>query len=170
MALLRGLFNFFLDDSKLDEKIGMTEKQKRLVQNTWAIARKDEVSVGLAIMIALFKQYPEYQKQFKSFKDMPLDELPKNKRFQAHCASIIATFTKLIEQMCDPELMEATLINLIEKHKNRGQTRQQFDNLRELLLSLFPSLFGKQYTPEAQEAWKKLLDLIYSVIHEVYKN
>lgn len=52
MALFRGLFNFFLDDSKVDEKIGMTEKQKRLVQNTWAIARKDEVSAGLAVMIA----------------------------------------------------------------------------------------------------------------------
>ncbi|XP_029680031.1 globin [Formica exsecta] len=137
MALFRGLFNFFLDDSKVDEKIGMTEKQKRLVQNTWAIARKDEVSAGLAVMIAFFKQYPEYQKQFKPFKDIPIDELPKNKRFQAHSASIISTFSKLIEQMYDPELMHASLINLIEKHKNRGQTQEQFENLKQLMLSLF---------------------------------
>ncbi|XP_070166711.1 globin 1 [Polyergus mexicanus] len=170
MALFRGLFNFFLDDSKVDEKIGMTEKQKRLVQNTWAIARKDEVSAGLAVMIAFFKQYPEYQKQFKPFKDIPIDELPKNKRFQAHCASIISTFSKLIEQMYDPELMQASLINVIEKHKNRGQTQEQFENLKQLLLSLFPSLFGKQYTLEAQEAWKKMLDLIFSTIYEIYKN
>lgn len=170
MAWFRGLFNFFLDDNKLDEKIGMTEKQKRLLQNTWAIARKDEVSAGVAIMIALFKQYPEYQKQFKPFKDVPIDELPKNKRFQAHCVNIISAISKLLEQMCDPELMQATLINLIEKHKNRGQTQEQFENLRQLLVKLFPSLFGKQYTQEAEEAWKKLLDLMYSVIHEVYKN
>ncbi|XP_029169534.1 cytoglobin-2 [Nylanderia fulva] len=170
MALFRGLFNFFLDDSKLDEKIGMTEKQKRLVQNTWAIARKDEVSAGVAVMNAFFKQYPEYQQQFKSFKDIPFEELPKNKRFQAHCASIISTISKLIEQMYDPELMQASLINLIEKHKNRGQTLEQFENLKQLLLVLFPSLFGKQYTPEAQEAWKKMLDLIFTTINDIYKS
>ncbi|KMQ93555.1 globin 1 [Lasius niger] len=107
----------------------MTERQKRLVQNTWAIARKDEVSAGLAIMIALFKQYPEYQKQFKSFKDVPIDELPKNKRFQAHCVSIISTFGKLIELMYDPELMQASLTNVIEKHKTRGQTQEQFEEV-----------------------------------------
>lgn len=37
-------------------------------------------------------------------------------------------------------------------------------------MKLFPSLFGKQYTQEAEEAWKKLLDLMYSVIREIYKN
>lgn len=51
MALLR-MFGFFLNDNKLDEKTGMTEKQKRLVQNTWNIVRKDEVSSGIAIMLA----------------------------------------------------------------------------------------------------------------------
>lgn len=78
-------------------------------------------------LYSLFKEYPEYQMQFKSFKDIPLDDLPKNKRFQAHCVNIISAFSKLIEQMCDPELMQANLINLIEKHKNRGQTLEQFE-------------------------------------------
>ena len=52
MALFRGLFDFFLNDNKLDEKLGLTEKQKKLVQNTWAIVRKDEVSVGVALLLA----------------------------------------------------------------------------------------------------------------------
>jgi hypothetical protein len=52
MALFRGLFDIFArEDNKLDERTGMTEKQKRLVQNTWAIIRKDEVSSGVAIML-----------------------------------------------------------------------------------------------------------------------
>lgn len=52
MALFRGLFDFFLNDNKLDEKLGLTEKQKRLIQNTWATVRKDEVSVGVALVLA----------------------------------------------------------------------------------------------------------------------
>jgi len=52
MALFRGLFDFFQNDNKLDEKTGMTGKQKKLVQNTWVILRKDEISSGVAIMLA----------------------------------------------------------------------------------------------------------------------
>jgi len=52
MAWFRSMFDFFLNDNKLDEKLGLTEKQKRLVQNTWAIVRKDEVSVGVALVLA----------------------------------------------------------------------------------------------------------------------
>ncbi|KAL0128636.1 hypothetical protein PUN28_003787 [Cardiocondyla obscurior] len=164
----RGLFDFFQSDSKLDEKLGLTEKQKRLVQSTWATVRKDEVSVGVALLLAYFKEYPDDQKQFKSFKDVPLDELSKNKRFQAHAVNIVATLGKVIEQMHDPELMEASLINLTEKHKNRGQTQKQFENLKQVILNLFPSLFGKQYTPDVQEAWKKTLDLTFSKMYQVF--
>ncbi|XP_039314193.1 cytoglobin-2 isoform X1 [Solenopsis invicta] len=170
MALFRGLFDFFLNDNKVDEKLGLTEKQKRLVQNTWAIVRKDEVSIGVALVLAYFKQYPEAQKEFKAFKDVPIDELSKNKRFQAHCANIVATIGKVIEQMHDPELMEASVINFTEKHKNRGQTQKQFENLKQMMLDVFPSVFGKQYTPEVQEAWKKMLDLIYSKIYQTLKD
>ncbi|XP_012523504.1 globin [Monomorium pharaonis] len=170
MALFRGLFDFFQSDSKLDEKLGLTEKQKRLVQNTWAMARKDEVAVGVAVVLAYFKKYPEAQKEFKSFKDVPLDELSKNKRFQAHCANIIVTLGNVIEQMHDPELMEASVINFTEKHKNRGQTQTQFENLKQIMLDSFPTLFGKHYTPEVQEAWKKTLDLIFSKMYQVLKD
>ncbi|XP_011630511.1 cytoglobin-2 [Pogonomyrmex barbatus] len=168
MAWFRSLFDFSLNDNKLDEKLGLTEKQKRLVQNTWAIAHKDEVSTGVALVLAYFKRHPDAQKEFKSFKDVPHDELSKNKRFQAHCANIIATLGKVLEQMYDPELMEASIINFVEKHKHRGQTRQHFEDLKQVILDILPSVFGKQYTPEAQEAWKKMLDLLFSKIYKVY--
>ncbi|XP_012231019.1 hemoglobin subunit beta [Linepithema humile] len=169
MALFRGLLDFFQNDNKLDEKTGMTGKQKKLVQNTWASVRKDEISSGMAIMTALFKQHPEYQNQFKLFKDIPLDDLPKNKRFQAHCANIISAFSNAIDQLHDPELMEATLLSLAERHKDRGQSLEHFQNLKQVLTNLLPAVFGKQYTPEVQEAWKKMLDLIFLTLAQVYK-
>ncbi|KAH0955164.1 hypothetical protein HN011_009756 [Eciton burchellii] len=171
MALFRGLFDIFArEDNKLDERTGMTEKQKRLVQNTWAIIRKDEVSSGVAIMLTLFKQHPEYQKQFKLFKDIPFDELSKNKRFQAHCANVVSTLSSVIHQMHDPTLMEASLLSLADRHKARGQTEEHFQNLRQVIASLLPSVLGKQYNAEAQEAWRKVLDLVFSTLSRVYKN
>lgn len=38
------------DDNRIDEATGLTEKQKKLVQNTWAVIRKDEVASGIAVM------------------------------------------------------------------------------------------------------------------------
>lgn len=52
MPLVR-LYKYFTNGrDELDEKTGMTEKQKKLVQNTWTTVRKDEVSSGTAIMLA----------------------------------------------------------------------------------------------------------------------
>ncbi|EZA60245.1 hypothetical protein DMN91_010510 [Ooceraea biroi] len=171
MALFRGLLDIFASEAnKVDGRTGMTEKQKRLVQNTWAIVRKDEVSSGVAIMLALFTEYPEYQKQFKLFKDVPFDELPKNKRFQAHSANVVSALSSVIHQIHDPALMEATLLSLADRHKARGQTEEQFQNLKKVMANLFPSVLGRQYTPEVQEAWRKMLDLLFSTLCRVYKN
>lgn len=73
-----------------------------------------------------FKKYPEYQRYFPAFKDTPLTELPANKRFQAHCASVITALNNVIDSLHDPALMEASLIGLAERHKNRGQTKEEF--------------------------------------------
>jgi hypothetical protein len=93
------------------------------------------------VFYSYFKQYPEAQKEFKAFNDVPIDELSKNKRFQAHCANIVATLGKVIEQMHDPELMEASVINFTEKHKNRGQTQKQFEVSKCLSSCLLHSFF-----------------------------
>ncbi|XP_011152631.1 globin [Harpegnathos saltator] len=170
MSFVRSLYKYLTEGhgGELDEKTGMSEKQKKLVQNTWAIVRKDDVSSGLAIMNAFFTRYPEYQDQFKSFKGIPFEELSKNKKFQAHCVSVIAGLSNVIDHIHNPELMEASLINLAERHKNRGQTREHFQNLRYVLEDLIPSVFGKQYTQEVQEAWKKMFDYLFLILCQVY--
>ena len=40
------------NDNAVDSATGLTARQKKLVQNTWAAVRKDPVSSGVAVMIA----------------------------------------------------------------------------------------------------------------------
>ncbi|CAK9796751.1 unnamed protein product [Anthophora quadrimaculata] len=155
------------DDNRIDQATGLTEKQKKLVQNTWAVIRKDEVGSGMAVMTAYFKKYPDYQRYFTAFMDTPLNELPANKRFQAHCASIITALNNVIDSLHDPGLMEASLIGLAERHKKRGQTEEQFQNLKEVILEVLRQALGRQFTTEVAEAWTKTLDAVFTKIYQV---
>lgn len=40
------------NDNIVDPATGLTGRQKKLVQNTWAIVRKDPIANGCTIMIA----------------------------------------------------------------------------------------------------------------------
>ncbi|KOX77511.1 Cytoglobin-2 [Melipona quadrifasciata] len=113
-----------------------------------------------------FKKYPEYQRYFPAFKDTPLNELPANKRFQAHCASVITALNNVIDSLHDPELMEASLVSLAERHKKRGQTKEEFQNLKEVTLEVLRQALGKQFTPEVAEAWSKTLDGVFTKIYQ----
>ncbi|CAK9834328.1 unnamed protein product [Anthophora retusa] len=155
------------DDNRIDQATGLTERQKKLVQNTWAVIRKDEVGSGVAVMTAYFKKYPDYQRYFTAFMDTPLNELSANKRFQAHCASIITALNNVIDFLHDPGLMEASLIGLAERHKKRGQTEEQFQNLKEVILEVLRQALGRQFTTEVAEAWSKTLDVVFTKIYQV---
>ncbi|XP_078041839.1 cytoglobin-2-like [Augochlora pura] len=170
MASILRYFGFFADDNQLDEAIGLTERQKRLVQNTWAVIKKDQVSSGVAVMIAYFTKYPVYQQVFRPFKDIPLSELPANKKFQAHCANIIAALNSVIDSLHDPELMDANLIMVAERHKNRGQTEQQFQDIKQVIVDVFRQVLGKQFTPEVAEAWNIIVEKMFSKICNVLAN
>ena len=40
------------NDNIIDPAIGLTSRQKKIIQSTWAVVRKDPVASGLAVMIA----------------------------------------------------------------------------------------------------------------------
>ncbi|XP_043492198.1 globin CTT-E/E' [Polistes fuscatus] len=164
MASYKNMFGLWTNDSKLDEKLGLTEGQKKLVQNTWAIVKKDQVASGVAVMLAYFTKHPEYQQSFKPFKDMPIDQLPGNKRFQAHCAGIIATISTVIDSLQDFDLLVANIEIFTERHRKRGQKQKEFEDLKPVMAEVLREAIGTEYTPEVEEAWAKTLDVFFATI------
>lgn len=94
------------------------------------------------ICFSYFKQYPQYHKVFPAFKDIPVDELPTNKKFQAHCQFIVSTLNNAFDAMDNIDLMAAILYSTGERHGRRGQSRQEF------IVSLFQYfLFNYTFYP-----------------------
>ncbi|XP_012269626.2 hemoglobin-2 [Athalia rosae] len=158
----------YAGDDVLDPATGLTGKQKRLVTETWGIMQKDSRRVARAIFMEFFNQHPEYQKQFAALKNIPYQDLPENKRFQAHGASVISAINEIVSSLYDPGLLEATLVALGEKHFKRGQTKEQFLHLKVVLMSVFREFVGSRWTTEVNDAWNTTLDAAFGLIFKAY--
>ncbi|KAK8784785.1 hypothetical protein V5799_008851 [Amblyomma americanum] len=60
---------------------------------------------AVSLFVALFARYPEYQRMFRAFKDVPLEELPRNGVVKAHALAVFYFITVIIESMDDNDLL-----------------------------------------------------------------
>ncbi|XP_076242687.1 globin 1 [Calliopsis andreniformis] len=154
------------DDNVVDPKLGLTGREKRFVQQTWNILRANSIETGVAIMTSYFKKYPQYHQVFTAFKDIPVDELSTNKKFQAHCQNIMTTLNNAFDALNDIDLMEAVLHTVGERHGRRGQNRQQFIDLKGVIMEVMKCSLKSKFSPEVEAAWDKTIDLAFSKIFE----
>lgn len=158
------------DDHILDTTCGLTGREKRLVRETWSVLRVNSINTGVAIMTRYFKKYPQYHKVFIAFKDIPVDELPANKKFQAHCQNIMSTLSNAFDALNDIDLMEAILHTAGERHDRRGQTRQQFIDLKGVMMEVMRDALKMKFSPEVEAAWDKTIDVAFSKIFEKFEH
>ncbi|XP_043262258.1 globin-like [Colletes gigas] len=166
------LSNFYghPNDDVIDPNIGLTGKEKRLVKETWSILNADSVNTGVAIMSSYFKQYPQYQKVFHAFKDIPVDELPTNNKFRAHCQFIISTLNNAFCALDDVCLMNETLLSTGQRHGRRGQSRQEFIDLKGVMMKVMKDALKTKFSAEVEAAWDKTIDVAFSKIFEGMEN
>ncbi|KOC64471.1 Globin [Habropoda laboriosa] len=154
------------EDNIVDLKVGLTGREKRLVRESWSVLRVQSVNTGVAIMTSYFQQYPQYQKVFPAFKDVPLDELAASKKFQAHCQNIVSTLSNAIDALNDVDLMEAILHTAGERHGRRGQGRQEFIDLKGVIIEVMKGALKSRFSTEVEAAWNKTIDVLYLKIFE----
>jgi hypothetical protein len=90
------------------------------------------------VLCRFFEANPSHQKHFKSFKDVPLKDLPSNPKFQAHCTSVMYALTSVVDNLDDTECLIEMLTKLGQNHQRHGISRQEFivssnDSLQDLL-------------------------------------
>ncbi|CAH0564398.1 unnamed protein product [Brassicogethes aeneus] len=142
-----------------DSTTGLTSRDKFLVTSSWAEVRKEPTENGVKLLMMLFEKNPKYLQLFP-FKDIPLKDLPENKRFQAHCNKVIHGFNAIIDSLDNTELLVTTLLKVGETHKPRGVTEEAFLDLKDVIIELFSTFMNKDQI----EAWKKTLEVAFATI------
>uniref|UniRef100_A0A1W7RAG4 Globin C, coelomic n=1 Tax=Hadrurus spadix TaxID=141984 RepID=A0A1W7RAG4_9SCOR len=150
-----------------DSKLGLTLREKEGIKIVWASVRKNMKGNGVEILVKFFTVYPDYQKLFRAFADVPLSELKQNKKLIAHATSVIYSLSSLVESLDDVENLKELTIKISESHLPRGVSKQQFAELGKVIVEFFEEKLGKLLTPAAKTGWEKLLGVVASIAGEV---
>lgn len=142
-----------------DPVTGLTSRDKYLVKTTWAKLMKSPADSGVALLCLFFEKHPDYIQLFP-FKDVPQTEFKTNIRFRAHANSVVFALSSVVDALNDNDLLVQILTKTGSSHVPRNVTGKAFIHLKEVTLELFSTLFK----PEEVEAWRKTLDVAFSVI------
>ncbi|XP_023242224.1 globin-like [Centruroides sculpturatus] len=150
----------------VDPATGLTKKEKDGIKYTWDIVRKDIPKNGVALFIMFFKTNPDHQKVFTSFADVPLSELPKNKKLMAHASSVLYSISSLVDSLDDVECLKEMVIKIAHNHLRRKVDDKHFSSLGESIISFMEEKLGSKFTSH-KEAWQKFYSVVVTIVKEV---
>jgi len=144
----------------------LTQEEEKTVKDIWALVSPDLKGTGVKFLIHFFVGFPEYQKLFRGFADIPVEKLAENKRFQAHAFTVLNSINGLVDNLDDPDVLSELLLKTGQNHARRTLKRGDFQNLTSSLLDFFAKALKEHWTPEAEAAWSKLLTIMVDKISE----
>nr|BAO18448.1 globin [Polypedilum nubifer] len=139
----------------------MPDNEVQAVKSTWAAVNHDEVE----ILYAVFKAHPDIQARFPKFAGKDLDSIKGSADFAIHASRIVSFFNEFIALLGHENTQPAikTILNQLgQTHRNRGITKQQFEEFHD---SLTVYLKGHtNWNAAASQAWDDAFDKMYFVV------
>lgn len=77
----------------------------------------------------LFTAHPDYKKHFITFREIPTEDLKKNRQFQAHSLNIITSISNIIDNLEKPDLVLVMCKKLGTSH-NKNHIKEVHFNVR----------------------------------------
>lgn len=108
-----------------DPVTGLTIKEQKMVQNSWALVQKDPVKNGVELFMLFFKNHPEYQELFP-FRDVPFDELKEHKLVQIHATSVMYALNAIVNSLDNSEVLVNLLVKNGLSHGEKGVPEQGY--------------------------------------------
>ncbi|CAL8101769.1 unnamed protein product [Orchesella dallaii] len=144
----------------------LNSSEEKTVQDTWALISPDLKKNGVGVFLRFFTDYPIYQKSFRSFANVPFDDLPQNKRFQAHAFTVMNAIDGMVNNLDDPEMLDEMLLRTGINHGKRKLTGEAFEEFQLSFMGYLESTLKEKWSPETKSAWELVVTLIIQKIKE----
>jgi len=129
----------------------LTDKDKALIRDSFAVMKKDMKGYGIRFFMEFFEQYPSYQELFPAFAYVPLSEVKDNAKFKAHAITVMYALSSVISALDDPEVQEAMITKIARQHITRKVVQDDYRKLAEVIGKVVATVFNEETTA----AWFK---------------
>ncbi|ODN02116.1 Globin [Orchesella cincta] len=144
----------------------LSSTEEKVIQDTWALISPDLKKSGVGVFLRFFTDYPNYQKSFRSFANVPFDDLPQNKRFQAHAYTVMNAIDGMVNNLDDPEMLDEMLLRTGVNHGKRKLTGQAFDEFKSSFMGYLETTLKDKWSSETEAAWELVVALIITKIKD----
>nr|XP_057906095.1 cytoglobin-1-like [Doryrhamphus excisus] len=155
----------------LERPSPLTDKDRVMIQDSWAKVYLNCDDVGVAILIRLFVNFPSSKQYFRQFKNMEEpEELERSTQLRNHARRVMNAINTLVENLHNPDKLASVLMVVGKAHARIHKVDPAyFKILSGVILEVLGEVFPGVVTPEVAAAWTKLLATICSRIASVYE-
>uniref|UniRef100_A0A3B5ABE6 superoxide dismutase n=1 Tax=Stegastes partitus TaxID=144197 RepID=A0A3B5ABE6_9TELE len=155
----------------LERPSPLTDKERVMIQDSWAKVYQNCDDVGVAILVRLFVNFPSSKQYFSQFKHIEdAEELEKSSQLRKHAHRVMNALNTLVESLDSSEKVASVLKLVGKAHALRHKVEPvYFKILSGVILEVLGEEFAEVVTPEVAAAWTKLLATVYCGITAVYE-
>ncbi|KAK5914291.1 hypothetical protein CgunFtcFv8_008745 [Champsocephalus gunnari] len=155
----------------LERPSPLTDKEKVMIQDSWAKVYENCEDTGVAILIRLFVKFPSSRQYFSQFKHIEEpEELERSAQLRKHANRVMNGLNTLVESLDNSEKVASVLKLLGKAHALRHKVEPvYFKILSGVILEVLGEAFSEVVTPEVAAAWTKLLATMYCGINAIYE-
>ncbi|XP_070837529.1 cytoglobin-1-like [Chaetodon trifascialis] len=156
---------------QLEQPSPLTDKERVMIQDSWAKVYQNCDDVGVAILVRLFVNFPSSKQYFSDFKHIEEpEELERSAQLRKHARRVMNAINTLAESLDDSNKVASVLKLLGRAHALRHKVEPvYFKILSGVILEVLGEEFSEVVTPEVAAAWTKLLANVYCSITAVYE-
>nr|P11025.2 RecName: Full=Hemoglobin subunit epsilon-M; AltName: Full=Epsilon-M-globin; AltName: Full=Hemoglobin epsilon-M chain [Didelphis virginiana]AAA30977.1 beta-globin epsilon-m [Didelphis virginiana] len=145
--------------------VHFTPEDKTNITSVWT--KVDVEDVGGESLARLLVVYPWTQRFFDSFGNLSsASAVMGNPKVKAHGKKVLTSFGEGVKNM---DNLKGTFAKLSELHCDKLHVDpENFRLLGNVLIIVLASRFGKEFTPEVQASWQKLVSGVSSALGHKY--
>ncbi|KAM4845310.1 hemoglobin subunit gamma-like [Thomomys bottae] len=145
--------------------VHFTSEEKALITNIWGHVNVEEI--GGETLGRLLVVYPWTQRFFDKFGNLSSpDAIMGNPNVKAHGKKVLTSLGDAIKNLDD---LKSTFAHLSELHCDKLHVDpENFKLLGNVLVVVLSKTLGKEFTPEAQAAYQKMVSGVASALVSKY--
>lgn len=155
----------------LERPSPLTDREKVMIQDSWAKVYENCDDAGVAILVRLFVNFPSSKQYFSQFKHIEeSEELERSTQLRKHAHRVMTAINTLVESLDNSEKVASVLKLVGKAHALRHKVEPRyFKILCGVILEVLGEVFSEVVTPEVAAAWTKFLATVYCSITAVYE-